>query len=146
MGKICTFAGHSNSWQLNCDINSLCFIIEESIIKGFTIFYVGNRGDFDKMVFNVLDILKEKYPHIKIYEVLTYYNYKHDNISRETIYLSTEKVFYKNAVTRRNQIMVEESDLLICCVKYKSGGAYNTYKYALKLNKDVINLYTEELL
>lgn len=50
------------------------------------------------------------------------------------------KCHYKAAFSVRNRLMAERSDLVICCIQHESGGAYQTVKYAQKLNKTVINL------
>ena len=44
----------------------------------------------------------------------------------------------------RNQEMVDRSDLVIFCVERSSGGAYQTMKYAIKNQKNIINLCSDE--
>lgn len=46
----------------------------------------------------------------------------------------------KSAIQIRNREMVDRADLVICYVEHNEGGAYKTMKYALKQNKQVINL------
>lgn len=38
------------------------------------------------------------------------------------------------------QEMVDRSHLVVCCVEYYSGGAYQTVEYARRKGKEVINL------
>ena len=49
----------------------------------------------------------------------------------------------KAAIQLRNRVMVDHSDLVICYVKHKSGGAYKTIQYAEKQGKRIINLAKE---
>lgn len=46
----------------------------------------------------------------------------------------------KSAIEIRNREMVNRADLIICYVQNNKGGAYKAMKYALKQNKQVINL------
>ena len=36
--------------------------------------------------------------------------------------------------------MVDRSDLVICCVERKEGGAYSTIRYAERSGKSILNL------
>ena len=46
----------------------------------------------------------------------------------------------KSAIQVRNRCMVDRSDLVVCCIQHKSGGAYKTVQYAVKRGKQVRNL------
>lgn len=46
----------------------------------------------------------------------------------------------KAAIIKRNQSMIDRSDLVICYVEHESGGAYKAMKYAEKAGKTVINI------
>ena len=48
----------------------------------------------------------------------------------------------KFAITLKNRWMIERSDLVIIYAERESGGAYAAMKYAKKLNKKIINIYT----
>ena len=47
---------------------------------------------------------------------------------------------YKSAIQLQNRSMVDRSDLVVCCILHKSGGAYRTMQYAKKQGKQVRNL------
>ena len=47
---------------------------------------------------------------------------------------------FKAGFQIRNRLMVDRSDLVICCIEHESGGAYQTVKYAEKKKKEIINL------
>ena len=50
------------------------------------------------------------------------------------------KAHFKSAMQIRNKAMVDMSDLVICCIQRKSGGAYKTVQYAQKQGQTVINI------
>ena len=56
------------------------------------------------------------------------------------MYPPLEQVPPRFAIIKRNQWMVEKSDLLVAFVLYKRGGAFTTYQYAAKKGKRIINL------
>lgn len=55
------------------------------------------------------------------------------------------KAHFKSAIQIRNRAMVERSDLVICCIQRKSGGAYKTVRYAEQKLKQVINVADKNL-
>ena len=58
----------------------------------------------------------------------------------EIFYASIEDKPSKFAIIYRNRAMVEMSDIVICYVSRKWGGAYKTYCHAVKKEKQIINL------
>lgn len=51
------------------------------------------------------------------------------------------KAHPKSAIQIRNRAMVERSDLCVFYVTKKSGGAYQTLRYAKKSNANIVNLF-----
>lgn len=49
----------------------------------------------------------------------------------------------KSAIQVRNKSLVDRSDLVVCCIQHKSGGAYRTIQYAKKLGKKIVNIADE---
>ena len=47
----------------------------------------------------------------------------------------------KAAIQIRNRAMVDRSDLCVFCVTHKSGGAYQTLRYAKKSSSNIVNLF-----
>ncbi|MED9918061.1 MAG: hypothetical protein UFB05_04860 [[Eubacterium] siraeum] len=52
----------------------------------------------------------------------------------------SSEVHYKSAIQVRNRCMIDRSNLVVCCIQHKSGGAYKTVQYAQKCKKEIINL------
>lgn len=142
--KIVCFAGHRYDWQ-NVGIESkLREIIINLIKKGYTIFYNGGKGYFDKISASIVIDLKKKFPYIKLYRVLADYHQDKQKWELPSCYDGSilpeiEQCYYKARITKRNEWMIDNSDILVCHVieKFKSG-AYNTMRYAQKVNKAII--------
>ncbi len=49
-------------------------------------------------------------------------------------------VHFRSAHQARNKSMIGRSDLILCCIDHKSGGAYQSIRYARKQGKQIINL------
>ena len=57
-----------------------------------------------------------------------------------SVYPPIEKTPYRFAINKRNEWMIDNSDLIISYVKYNHGGAYNAIRHARKKKKRIINL------
>lgn len=136
---ICTFFGHRDtSKKIKPTLKSVLVDLIEN--KNVNMFYVGNNGNFDFLVKEILEELKEKYP-IKYYVVLAYipkkYNYTDYS---NTIYfdeLNTKP--YKSRIVERNKIMIKKSDYVITSVNH-FGNARDFKQSAEKQGKKVINI------
>ncbi len=47
---------------------------------------------------------------------------------------------YKSAIQIHNRNMVDRSNLVVCFIQHKIGGAYKTIQYAKKQGKRIVNL------
>lgn len=142
--KIVAFAGHRFDWQCIGVEEKLLQTIEELINKGYTIFYDGACGAFDRKCLHAVLELKHKYPHIKVIQILKYYHHEKEKYELSpcydgSIYPDLEECHYKQIITKRNEWIVENCDVLVCHIEetYKSG-AFNTVKYAYQVNKPLI--------
>ena len=147
----CTFAGHSFVFSATVE-DRLRDEIESYLadIDGAS-FYVGGRGEFDKMAASAVRAAKARNPSKKIRLFLvepymehrlnadkTYYEQMYDGvlIPEELI-----GVHPKAAIHKRNRWMCDQAELLIAFVCRDFGGAYETLQYAeRKGNIRIINL------
>lgn len=126
-------------------------IITELIqTKRYVEFLVGREGEFDILVASVVKRVKKQmdYGNCSLIWVLPYM--KAEFLNNEKEYLEyyddveiceqSAKAHYKSAMQIRNKAMVDMSDLVICCIQHKSGGAYKTVRYAEQESKQVINV------
>ncbi len=143
---IVTFCGHSRCLLTADELialeNHLTYIIEK---EPFCTFYLGGYGNFDRVCFNVLTKLKQRYKNIKRVFITPYIcNYdKLKTLSKtydETIYPPLENTPLRFAINKRNRWMIQNSNILICYVTNTFGGAYTTYKYAKTKNLKIINI------
>ena len=132
--------------------------LEELIIKlirehEYVDFLVGRNGDFDQLVSSTIRRVKREFrddncTHILVlpYNTSEFQN-NEDSFSEyyDEIEICPEShaAHFKAAMQIRNRNMIDRSDLVICYVEHNSGGAYQTMQYALKQEKEIINLAGE---
>ena len=124
--------------------DKLYYEIEKLILKeNVRVFYVGTNGNFDRMVYQVLEKLESKHT-ITIHVVLAYLNIKKDNMYFDidkTIFPDVlEKTPFRYAINKRNEYMIKKSDYIICFVKNTFSNSYNYLQVAMKNNLEIINL------
>ncbi len=114
---------------------------------GVNAFYVGNQGNFDKMVIFLLKSLKQKYPHITYAVVLAYLPKGHISLDLDAQDFSTtifpegiEKVPKRFAICWRNKWMIRQSDIVVTWV-VRDGGAARFESLAERQGKRLIKLY-----
>ena len=138
----CTFFGHRNCKKSVAELIRIYLIgIIEN--EGYDTFYLGNQGDYDGMVLEVLRELSEVYPHIRYSVVLAY----HPSI-REPVGIRPDETIFPEelvgihprfAIDKRNRYMLTVSE---CVMSYAmtAGGAMKFTEMAAKQGKYVINL------
>jgi len=124
-------------------------IVKELIqAKPFIVFLIGRNGEFDEYAASIIKTVKKEYQNTNIdltlvlpYTVadIEYYEKYYDSI---IIPESMYGAHPKSAILLKNRWMVERSDAVIAYAERNNGGAYKAMKYAEKLHKEVIDLYT----
>lgn len=82
-------------------------------------------------------VLQKKHlnPNAKSVLVLPYLNRKYDKVPYDyTVFLPLESVPPRYAISKRNQWMLSESDMVIAYVTHGRGGAAKTLEYAQRKN------------
>lgn len=126
-------------------------IIHNLIIKKEYIeFLIGRDGEFDLFASSIIKrtVANCAYGNTSFVLVLPYMKaeYRDNEQSYLEYYDEVEicaessKSHYKSAIQVRNKKMIDRSDLVICCIQHKSGGAYRTVQYAKKQQCSVLNL------
>lgn len=139
---VCTFFGHRD---ILVDINPLLkqTIIDLIVNHSVDTFYVGDKGDFDRIVRKTLKALKTKYPQIKYAVIPAYMPAK--NEGKDTSDYLCPYVFEKTpprfAIVKRNRWMLKNADFVVTFVAHSIGGAAQFKELAEKQGKTVINLY-----
>ena len=123
--------------------------------KEYVEFLVGRDGEFDQLVSSVVRRCKRSvrddncahvwvlpYPTADFRDNEDAYREYYDEIE---ICASSAGGHFKGAYQTRNREMVDRSDLVVIYVDHESGGAWQTYQYAIKNEKKIINMGTDLL-
>ena len=157
MKKIC-FTGHRNI-KITPGIKfKLSEVIENFIKKGVEDFYAGGAIGWDMLCETTVLKLKKNYPQIKLYLILPcppeqqtkgwsdsnkiIYNNILSSADSEICSLS----YYNGCMAKRNQRLVDLSDICICYCKNFRSGSGQTIRMAEKKGLEIINLadYTKQ--
>jgi len=133
--KKCCFIGHRDIIGIEMQVYTEIKLLMQS---GITQFYSGGMGNFDKMCKKSVKELGGKI-------VFVPYNLKQVKEKDRTWYNKIvcpfgTKAYSKFDIPNRNKWLVENCDIFLCYV-YKEGGAKHTLDYAIKKNREIINLY-----
>ena len=113
--------------------------------EGYTQFYSGGRGSFDKLCAEVVGELKKTYPQIKNTLVFSYLPSTKEDFTfpayyDDSVYLLTESVPPRYAILRTNKKLVEKADCLVVGIVCEWGGAWQAVKYAQRKKKQILNI------
>lgn len=118
--------------------------------KEYVEFLIGRDGEFDLLASSVIKRAIRNYSYGNTYFTLVLPYMKAEYRDNEKNYLDyydeveicaeSSEAHYKSAIQIRNRNMVDRSDLIVCCIQHRSGGAYKTIQYANKKNCKIINL------
>ena len=113
-------------------------------------FLIGRDGEFDLLASSVIKraINKYGYGNTSLILVLPYMKAEYrdneenylDYYDEVEICAESVGIHYKSAIQIRNRNMVDRSDLVVCCIQRKIGGAYKTVQYTMKQNRKIINI------
>ena len=144
---IITFCGHSNYSFDDTVKEKLRGLLLQNIRKNPTCkFYLGGYGNFDSLCLSILKELKADFPNIELLFITPYLNKEYSKLETaklyydDIIYPSLESVPPRFCISRRNEWMVDEADLVIAFVKYSWGGAAKTLEYAKRKKVPFYNL------
>ena len=146
-----SFFGHrtiENGAEIECRLDKL---LHELITqKEFIDFLIGRDGEFDLMASAAVKRAVRSYAYGNTHFTLVLPYMRAEYRDNEKEYLDyydeveicgeAETAHPKAAIQIRNKSLVDRSNLVICCIQRKNGGAYQTIKYAKKQGKRIINL------
>lgn len=113
-------------------------------------FYVGREGEFDLLSAQLVRQLKGQRPEKQIHLILAE-PYMKQSINTDGKWLSDRYddiiipegllgIHYKAAIKRRNQWMIDHSQILIAYVRKDHGGAFTSLTYAQRRGLNVIRI------
>ena len=129
-------------------------MIEKTILENTNgnehiVFLCGGYGDFDDLSAHVCRSIKSKRQNCELVFVTPYITVAQQEKMKQlvsmglydsTVYPPLENVPHKFAIAKRNEWMIDQSDLIIACVAHSFGGAYQGLRYARRKEKHIINL------
>ena len=121
--------------------------------KEYIDFLIGRDGDFDLLASSAVKRAVNRYGFGNTHFTLVLPYMKAEYRDNEKEYLDyydeveicaeSSDAHPKSAIRIRNRNIVDRSDLIICCIQHKNGGAYETIRYAEKKGKKIVNLADE---
>ena len=136
----CCFIGHADTPFILK--NNLKEAVKQVISEGVLNFFVGNNGNFDWLVQNLLvNMINDGYA-INLYVVLSYPNEKSICAPQSyTIYPEgIENTPPRFAITKRNDIIINKSSFMIAYVKNNFSNSHKWLEKAKKKGIKIINL------
>ena len=138
---VVTFCGHKDIYESESVKREVELVVEQLISEGAVTFYLGGYGEFDSIVAHTVKSLKQNHTNIRTILVLPYIDRKYNiNLYDESTFPPLESVPRRYAIIRRNEWMVDQSDVVVAYVNHGWGGAAQTLVYAKKKKKRIINL------
>ena len=136
-----TFCGHSHVSDSSEVAARLKKCINDLIEEGATEFYCGGYGEFDSLAAHAVLDAKATHPEIKSYLIIPYLNREYNKeLYDGSIYPPIEDALPRFAISKRNEWMVEQADVVISGVDHDWGGAATTLKYAKRKKKRIISV------
>lgn len=147
---IITFIGHSRLILEKEMLEKIRSTIRtETVSEGNVSFYLGGCGSFDEHCASLCREIKKDLPSCEVVFVTPYITESAQERMKSlvdmklydgTIYPPIEKTPLRFAISKRNEWMISEADLVIAYVSHSFGGAYKSLKYAEQKKKRIINL------
>lgn len=136
MQKSCFLFGHADTPQSILPL--LEQAIEDEVLMGVRIFYVGYHGNFDDLAATALRTVKHRHPEITLMLLLAYHPGERAVELPQgfdgSFYPPLEGIPRRYALIRANQYMVKIADCLICYVRHY-GNTRNLLIFATKQTK-----------
>ena len=112
--------------------------------EGVTDFYVGSRGNFDRMAAAAVRGLRENYPEVRLCLVLAYLpatgSALPEGFTDSVFPEGLERVPRRYAILRANRVMADTCEYLIAYAPHATGNARKVVEYASWSGREVIEL------
>ena len=139
--SIVTFCGHKEI----ADTSTVRVAVDETlrglVAEGADYFLLGGYGGFDSLAAHAVYDLKQDNPQIHSTLVIPYLNRDYDTkLYDDTTYPPLEGAPLKFAISKRNEWMVDQADVVVAYVQHSWGGAAATLRYAESKHKRIIRI------
>jgi uncharacterized phage-like protein YoqJ len=125
---IITFCGHKDVYEKDGTLSAkLIKALEQLISEGADQFFLGGYGSFDTLAAKTVNELKKQHPEIHSTLVLPYLDRTFNkDMYDDSTYPPLEEVPRRYAISRRNEWMVDQADVVVAYVDHGWGGAAKT--------------------
>lgn len=135
-----TFCGHAKISDRDAVQAWLSEVTQALIAQGATTFYLGGYGAFDELAAWVLRRQKQTHPDMKLILVRPYLRRNMEDFGYDDcIYPPLGSVPPRFAIPKRNQWMVQQSNVVVAYVLHDWGGAAATLRYARQKKKIILS-------
>lgn len=136
-----TFCGHSQVANSGAVEAALKSVIADLIAEGANEFYLGGYGEFDLMAAHAVREAKVAHPEIISMLVIPYMDREYDPaLYDNSVYPPLETVPLKFAISKRNEWMIDQADVVVSCITHGWGGAATSLRYAQRKKKRIISV------
>lgn len=140
-----TFCGHKDVFYKEQVNEKLAAVVAALIEEGATEFYLGGYGDFDYMAAKIVRELKKDLSDIQSTLVIPYMDRDYNKeLYDGSIYPPLENTPLRFAISKRNEWMVDQADVVVAYITHDWGGAIKTLEYAQRKKKRIILINTEK--
>ena len=147
---VISFFGHSSLYNCNDLFERVKKGITENIsVDDNVVFLCGGYGDFDDLCARVCRLIKEERENCEIVFVTPYIivgqqekikNRMSLELYDSIVYPPLEKTPLKFAISKRNEWMIDQADVVVSCITHGWGGAAATLRYAQRKKKRIISV------
>ena len=141
---IITFCGHSDFRPTPYLKQKMLSILESTIGDATAEFYLGGYGSFDSFAYTCAKTYQTAHPLVSLVYVSPYVTPRltPQEITQydQILYPPLENIPPRFAISHRNRYMVDRADYVVAYINRSFGGAYQTYTYAERQHKEVVNL------
>lgn len=148
---IFAFIGTGNVRNRKAVLNSLLELMEGLCFDGdpihYPVFYCGGYGEFSQLVSEAIDFARKRKPYlyseklfISPYNTPSYMNqirYVKDFYDK-ILYPPLENVPEELAISRRNEWMIDQCNMLVVHLWYPLGDTRKSVEYAIRTEKDIL--------
>ena len=136
---VVTFCGHKEITGSDELHDRLLSVLRELISEGADSFLLGGYGAFDGLAASAVREMQAEFPHIRSTLVLPYIDRSFNTeLYNGSVYPPLENVPRRFAISRRNEWMVDQADVIIAFVNHGWGGAAATLRYAERKKKRIV--------
>ena len=136
---VVTFCGHTDWYGTSTEISQLHSVIRQLILEGADTFFLGGYGRFDDCAAATVRDLKAEFPNIRSLLVIPYPDREYcKNLYDGSLFPPIEKTPPRFAISKRNEWMIGQADVVVSGVNRDWGGAYAALRYAKRKKKRIV--------